>query len=270
MMENAYPAPRHLLRTVLLALFVAQFIVWPLAGLLDPHLGIAATELSIVGFMALYLRRNRLLVEDALLLNAAPVATLVATVPTALAGGMLVAEFDLYVNALLRSIDWSAPISLQRNALQIQIVRNLWEVPKVVAAVAFFPAVCEELFFRGLVFTGLYAHGGPKKALLLSAFLFAAAHFNPWQLPALFALGLLLAALTYWSHSIYPAMLAHCINNALSVAGVNARTHWGVDALSTSTHMPTATLIISALVFCGGLYIVSRSTPIMPSPTRLH
>lgn len=267
-MENAYPAPRNILRTVLLALFVAQFIVWPLVGLLDPHLGIAATELSIVGFMALYLRRNRLLVEDALLLNAAPRSTLIAVVPTALAGGLLVAEFDLYVNDLLRSIDWSAPISLQRNALQIQIIGDFWQIPKVVAAVAFLPAACEELFFRGLVFTSLYAHGGPKRALLLSAFLFAAAHFNPWQLPALFALGLLLAALTYWSHSIYPAMLAHCLNNALSIAGVNARAHWGIDALSISTHMPIAILIFSALVFCGGLYVVSRSTPIMPLPTR--
>lgn len=270
MMEKAYPAPRHILRTVLLALFVAQFIVWPLAGLLDPHLGIAATELSIVGILALYVRRHRLLVEDALLLNAVPISTLVAVVPTALAGGLLIAEFDLFANDLLRSADWSAPIRLQRNALQIQIASDLWEIPKIVAAVALLPAVCEELFFRGLVFTGLYAHGGPKKAVLLSAFLFAAAHFNPWQLPALFALGLLLAALTHWSHSIYPSMLAHFVNNALSIAGVNARAHWGVDALSTSAHMPTAVLMVSALVFCGGLYIVSRSTPIMPLPPRSH
>lgn len=268
MIDDRYPAPRRLLKVTLLALFVTQFLVWPLTGTLDPHLGIAATEFVLLWFIVLYIKRNGLVAADILLLNAVPISTLLITVPTALAGGILVAEFDLQVNALLRLYDWSAPADLQRNIINIQLVRGFLDVPKIAATVALLPGVCEELFFRGFVFTGLYVHSGPKRALWVSAFLFAAAHFNPWQFPALWVTGVLFAALTHWSHSIYPAMLAHCTNNALSVVGINVRTYYGTDVLAQNTPMPIAVLSIAAIVFCAGLLAISRGTRIVPLPTR--
>ena len=60
------------MRVVLPALLIAQFIVWPITGLVSPHLGIAATELTLLWFAALYIKRNRLVSEDLLLLNATP------------------------------------------------------------------------------------------------------------------------------------------------------------------------------------------------------
>ena len=89
MIDDRYPAPRRLLKVTLLALFVTQFLVWPLTGTLDPHLGIAATEFVLLWFIVLYIKRNGLVAEDILLLNAVPISTLLITVPTALAGGIL-------------------------------------------------------------------------------------------------------------------------------------------------------------------------------------
>lgn len=267
-MQYTYPRLGQILRVALPALFVAQFLVWPLTGMLSPHLGIVATELVIVWFMALYIRRNRLEAENLLLFNATPLSTLLIVLPTAIGASLLVAEFDLYTAELLRSFDLQAPLSLQRNILEIQIVRDYIEWPKVLFAVAFLPGICEELFFRGFVFTGLYFHSGSKTAICVSALLFAAAHFNPWQLPALFVFGVFLATLAYWTHSIYPPILAHIVNNMLSVIGINLRTNFGFEALASTDHLSTSLLLLASFLLFGGLYLLSRSPRIIPLPLR--
>ena len=249
---------------VLPALLVTQFIVWPITGLISPHLGIAAAELTLLWFIALYVRRNRLVSEDLLLLNAAPISTMLLVVPTALAGSLLVGELDFRVSALLRQFDWPAPVKLQRNIFEIQLVNNVLDLPKVGLSVVFLPGVCEELFFRGFVLTGMYVHVGTKRAILISAALFALAHFNPWQFPALFATGFLLAMLVYWTHSIYPAIIAHSTNNALSVTGINLRTHYGIDGLASGEPLSTVALLASFLVLCGGLWAIAQGKRLMP------
>jgi len=267
-MEHAYPRLGQILRVALPALLVAQFLVWPLTGLLDPHLGIVATELLIVWFMALFIRRNRFEAENLLLFNATAPSTLLIVFPTAIGASLLVAEFDLYVSALLQLLDLGAPLSLQRNLIEIQIVRDYIDLPKILLAVVFIPGICEELFFRGFVLTGFYFHSGPKTALFSSALLFAVAHFNPWQLPALFLFGLFLAALAYWTHSIYPPIIAHITNNLLSVVGINLRTNFGFEALASNDHLSPLLVVLAAFVLLGGLYLISRRPRIIPLPRR--
>ncbi len=267
-MQYAYPRLGQILRVALPALFVAQFLVWPLTGMFSPHLGIVVTEFVIIWFMALYIRRNRLETENLLLFNATPPAILLIVLPTAISASLLVAEFDLYAADLLRLFDLGAPLSLQRNLIEIQLVRDYTEWPKILFAVAFFPGICEELFFRGFVFTGLYFHSGPPKALFFSALLFAAAHFNPWQLPALFIFGLFLAALAYWTHSIYPPILAHIVNNMLSVIGINLRANFGFEALASNDHLSAPLWVLASFVLAGGLYLISHRPRIVPLPPR--
>ncbi|MEM0926601.1 MAG: type II CAAX endopeptidase family protein [Planctomycetota bacterium] len=82
------------------------------------------------------------------------------------------------------------------------------------------PAVCEELLFRGYVQTRLNRRIGPAMGILLSSFLFAAFHMDPIHCIAVFPLGVYLGVLTWRSGSLFPAMLAHFVNNAISVVAV--------------------------------------------------
>ena len=76
--------------------------------------------------------------------------------------------------------------------------------------------VTEEFLFRGLILRGLLQHHSARRAIVLSALLFGLSHMNPWQfLPTLFA-GLLLAWLTVETGTLWPAILTHAGNNALS------------------------------------------------------
>lgn len=263
-MNALYPRFSQVLRVALPAILLAHFVVWPAVGFLSLHAGIIAAECTLLWFVALYIRRHRLIAEDLLLLNATPAATLLLTIPVAVCCSLVIAEIDLYLAQLLGRMDLSMPLSFQKNLLEIQVVRGLADVPKGLVIIVLVPVICEEPLFRGLVFTSLYAHRGPRWALGGSALLFAISHFNPWQLIPLFLFGLFLGALVYWTHSIYPAMLAHAVNNLASMTGVNLRTYLGLEGLGPSQHLPVPLVLLAGLILLGGLLLLSRQPAVMP------
>ena len=267
-MHAHYPRFSQVLRIALPALLLAHFVVWPTVGLLSLHAGIIAAECTLLWFVALYIRRHRLIAEDLLLFNATPTATLLLTIPVAVCCSLVIAELDLYLAQLLDRIDLSMPLSFQKNLLEIQVVRGWADVPKVLIIIVLVPVICEEPLFRGLVFTSLYAHRGPRWALGGSALLFAVSHFNPWQLIPLFLFGLFLGALVYWTHSIYPAVLAHAVNNLASMTGINLRTYLGLEGLGPSQHLPMPLVLLAGLVLLGGLLLLSRQSSVMPLLTK--
>lgn len=80
---------------------------------------------------------------------------------------------------------------------------------------ALLPAVFEEFTHRGLLFA-CYRDSG-WKVVLISAIFFSLMHQNIRQTGYTFFDGLILALLVYYSGSIFPAMLVHFLNNAVSV-----------------------------------------------------
>ena len=263
-MYAAYPHLAQILRVSLPMLLLAQFIIRPIVGLSLPHAGIIAAETTILWFMALYIHRHKLFAEDLLLLNATPGAALFLTAPLALCCSLIVAELDLYVAQWLARLEWSMPLSSQKNLLEIQLIGSYAEAPLGLAALVLVPALCEELFFRGFVFTGLYAHYGPRWALLGSSVLFTVSHFNPWQFLPLLVFGLFLGTLVHWTHSIYPAILAHAINNMTSVASINLRTYWGIEDFGPGQHLPPYLILLALIALLAGLFLLRRQPTVMP------
>ena len=76
-----------------------------------------------------------------------------------------------------------------------------------------FPAVTEEIAFRGLVQQWLRVAIGPMKAILLASALFAAMHLTVISAPYLFLVGLLLGWVKWKTGSLYPPMVIHLIHN---------------------------------------------------------
>ena len=112
--------------------------------------------------------------------------------------------------------------ALHETALELQAVflsyDGPWEFILVLVAMALTAAVAEELLFRGALQTLLIRAGlAPVLAILGSAALFAVLHLQIYFLPALFAMGLVLGILFYWSGNLWYAMIAHFLNNGLIV-----------------------------------------------------
>jgi membrane protease YdiL (CAAX protease family) len=78
--------------------------------------------------------------------------------------------------------------------------------------------VIEEIFYRGLVFRSLENRFGVWPGIVGSAVIFGASHFQGLQLPALTALGVVLAYLTYRTGRLGPAIVAHMAFNLVTVA----------------------------------------------------
>ena len=80
--------------------------------------------------------------------------------------------------------------------------------------VAVFPAVCEELLFRGMIQRG-FERIGAGWSIFLSGLLFGLFHFDFQRLAAQTLIGFLAAYVVYRTGSIFNGMILHFCNNGL-------------------------------------------------------
>lgn len=85
-----------------------------------------------------------------------------------------------------------------------------------VFTVAVLPGVCEEFVFRGGLLSSLEPQG-TRRAVWISALLFALLHGSVVGLPSQLLLGALIAWLVIYNHSIYAGLIYHTVHNAASV-----------------------------------------------------
>lgn len=76
------------------------------------------------------------------------------------------------------------------------------------------PPIAEEIFFRGFFLSGMRRRGGRWVAILITAAAFAFFHMEPAKYLTTGLLGLWLGYVTVATGSLYPAILAHLINNS--------------------------------------------------------
>lgn len=108
------------------------------------------------------------------------------------------------------------------------------------------PALCEELLFRGFVQTRLNLRLGAFWGILISSALFAVFHMDWVHIIAVFPLGLYLGTICWRSGSLFPAMLAHFINNAISVFAVV----WGPEQPDQAPSLEMGLFLL--VVLCTG------------------
>ena len=116
------------------------------------------------------------------------------------------------------------------------------------------PAICEEILFRGFLQAGfVQVLESPAKGIALTALVFAGFHLDPWRFPTLLVLSLFLGYLAHATGSLAPPILAHALNNVMSISLADASGQ-GSGALGAS-----AQGILGALALCAaGLLLVRR------------
>lgn len=128
------------------------------------------------------------------------------------------------------------------------------------AVVALAPGVCEELLFRGLM-PRFFEKFGFMSNILISAFLFAAFHLDPFRFIPVFLLGMLLAYLTLRSGSVFNSMLSHTINNSLAILLVTFANNGFLKRVMVSDDSLHYWVVIPALVVLPlSLYLFHKVT----------
>jgi membrane protease YdiL (CAAX protease family) len=93
--------------------------------------------------------------------------------------------------------------------------------PLSILVVIIIGPVAEELVFRGIVLGFFLKKYSSKRAIVLSALIFAMIHMNPYQFLPAFGLGILLGWIYYMSKNIWLCMGVHLLCNAMSYATAN-------------------------------------------------
>jgi membrane protease YdiL (CAAX protease family) len=118
--------------------------------------------------------------------------------------------------------------------------------------------VCEEILFRGYIFTALRNWRGTMPAALITALLFGGVHVGSapvLDLVPLAGLGFGLCLLYRYTGSLYPSIVAHSLNNSLAFSSLE---NW-------SWQMPV--LMVGALIGIGALALAfKRIGVIEPAP----
>ena len=152
--------------------------------------------------------------------------------------------------------------ALEKIVLLEDASASLWKLWLVMAIT---PAICEELLFRGLIFSGLRRYGA-WPAIVISSLLFALAHASIYRLLPTFCLGLLLGYVVLRTGSIYCSMLIHALNNGVAVTLARSKSFLSQFGLDEATQVPWSFTLPAIAVVVVGLFLL-RSLPKQPAFT---
>ena len=134
----------------------------------------------------------------------------------------------------------------------------------VILILAILPGICEEILFRGFIFSGFINNvRGSKlakgwKAILLSSLLFAIMHMSPIRIPITFIGGVVLAFMFWRTRNLLVSMIAHILYNSmgiiLSYVFKIYPTIWNID----KEHMPIWLIIISVVSITSGVVLFAQ------------
>jgi membrane protease YdiL (CAAX protease family) len=116
--------------------------------------------------------------------------------------------------------------------------------------IALVPAFCEEILFRGYALRSFEKSWGIVTAIIVSGIMFGLFHLEAVNFFPLASIGILLAFLAWVTRSIFPAMMAHFVNNGTSVLMGKYYPHM---AFSTAEQMPSPWLLIASILVSGYL-----------------
>ena len=143
----------------------------------------------------------------------------------------------------------------------IDTFKNLLSNKWGVIAAILVAAVTEEIFFRGIILTGLKNNYGDWLGILFSALLFALIHVIPWQVFPAFIAGIFLGWLYIKFESIILCICVHSFNNVIAAlpeySNINIP---GIvyDIKAGVQFQPVWLDLFGILMFIYGIYLINR------------
>jgi len=127
-----------------------------------------------------------------------------------------------------------------------------------ILVIALIPAIAEEMLFRGALQQFIfYCFKNKHSAIISTAIIFSAIHLDFYGFFPRFALGVVLGYLFAYSGSLWPSVLAHFINNLLTLLALHF--HWsetGYEFLAEDYQFPVYLVIVSILLTAGLIYLM--------------
>ncbi|QDV51042.1 CPBP family intramembrane glutamic endopeptidase [Gimesia fumaroli] len=134
---------------------------------------------------------------------------------------MLSGEFYRIAFDAWSSFTEQIPLLKQFNEMQtMEMVKQMAEnspLWALVLVIAVFPAIGEEIIFRGVIGRGLLARWGLIPGILITSIMFGLVHAHPAHVVAVIPLGMFMHFVYYVTRSFWAPILVHFLNNAFAV-----------------------------------------------------
>lgn len=153
-----------------------------------------------------------------------------------------------YLNSLLPVPESISELQISQYEMIEQFLRTDGILLFGLFNIALVPALCEEVLFRGYIMRAFENSWGIIKAVLISGLLFGLFHLQLQNLLPLATLGVALAVMTWLSGSIWPAVLAHLINNGGAVLLATSYPELAFGDMTPETLPPVWLLLLSILL----------------------
>lgn len=172
---------------------------------------------------------------------------------------LVISDITGYVHQLI-------PMSeVQKRILLKVLVAESWpEYLFRLLGAAILAGFCEEFAFRGFLQSVFTKRLGGVKGMVLTAFLFAAMHLDPWTFAGIFILGLFLGYLVLLTGNLWVAIMVHALSNALSFSMAYFIPDLGADF--SFTFPPYVTLLCTFLFIVCLKLIRTKYQENAPSP----
>lgn len=161
--------------------------------------------LAFVGPVWLVLHLNRLRFSEAFPFPRTSVLQVIGVFLATMGCVLLISDVDNLMRRLLPVPKWFSD-------MMDQFVKDGDVSSRFFLLVVVAP-LTEELLFRGLLLRGLLTKHRPIVAVVVSSFLFAFIHLNPWQFVSAFLLGLAFGWFLLRTGSVWLCVLSHAIGN---------------------------------------------------------
>jgi membrane protease YdiL (CAAX protease family) len=166
-------------------------------------------EILIIGvpaaIMALYYQDN---MKQVLRLNKVSASNFWLTVGLAITGYIITVFISLVWYSLLSKLGEPMP-------QDIPSVTTNREYLVAIICICLIPAVCEELMFRGMLFSG-FRRLGAVRAIILTGILFGVYHVTLMTIPSIILLGIAITWVVYQTDSLFCGVIFHFIYNFIS------------------------------------------------------
>lgn len=220
--------------------FLLLFYCGQLVMAWNAMLGLVITQICLILLPAIgFLLYTKAPIKDTLSLRMPK--------PRFLIGAALLGFTTVFLSLIILTIQAEYLPFSEEYAKQMMLMvmppgRPLWQIILVAAVM---PAICEELFFRGLLL-GILRRNMTRQSLILTiGLLFGVFHLSMFRFLPTGLLGILLAFLTLISGSIFPSMILHFVHNGYYLWA----TYYKVDLTSTPCIMLAFVgMIIGALL----------------------
>jgi sodium transport system permease protein len=224
-----------LLVQVFLLVLIGFFYVGTPLQLQNLKLGLVLTQVLIIaGIPLVALRVMRIPVRSTLGLDRLPR-------PSILFFSLLLAPAATLVAALVamgQGLFLEVPDSYREMMEKLFRLEGGGGLLVAILVFAVTPAVCEEILFRGFVLRGLARRMAPAQAILWTAVLFGAFHFDMYRILPTAVLGGILGLLVWLTGSLWPAILLHATNNSIAVLANDPRVAERIPWLAEGSEIP--------------------------------